>query len=492
MDQKALTLPIPALRLIRQLSRNIYSSFKVGLKEIVLNSFDAGARKVDIEADPFKRTIIITDNGIGMTEDDLYDYFLRAGSTTKKSGTGELGRPILGYKGVGVFSVFFFAQKLIVESETETGHATRCTVDLKRLTDANPDTPINDREVLTWEDLQPQMRARTVIRIESIQPQSFESMWIESVDPDKQPLFVYLSQVLPVQYSEHDKGVRMSTVLQDQNQRLTEWSFRVTLNGFPIMRESPHSYFERHKLLEHMYLREFAGELSQNINVRGVFFGTISKIKDQRFTGLLLRNNGVSIGPRRDNPFDIHSRPHMLQWVSGEVLIEGDLNSIITTDRERLVEDSEVFFELKALIEKHLSPFMTMLQDEGERAKADKRRVKEERDSKVFARAINKYNESKEFPAKVELVRDESEAPLVLIDEAEKKISINTNSVVAKTFDHWEEKELFYSFIAILQSRFSSDGFEKCREILVQAQSDLEEYINRREDLKSDQLDYGF
>ena len=104
-----LNLPIPSVRLIEQLSKNTYSSFKVGLKEFVINSFDASATVVTIDINQNTRSITIADNGTGMTVDQVFALFLKAGSTSKDSKTNINRRPVLGYKGIGVFSIFFFA-----------------------------------------------------------------------------------------------------------------------------------------------------------------------------------------------------------------------------------------------------------------------------------------------------------------------------------------------------------------------------------------------
>jgi DNA mismatch repair ATPase MutL len=58
------------------IGRDLVTNEFVAIFELVKNSFDAGATRVDIEFDPAERTIMIVDDGQGMSATDIKDKWL--------------------------------------------------------------------------------------------------------------------------------------------------------------------------------------------------------------------------------------------------------------------------------------------------------------------------------------------------------------------------------------------------------------------------------
>jgi hypothetical protein len=91
-------------RLILQLGRDSIKDHSTALVELVKNSFDADASKVDIEiyCKRINKGIRVADNGFGMTASEIEDNWLRIGfSEKKKSKTSKKGRRKTGEKGIG-------------------------------------------------------------------------------------------------------------------------------------------------------------------------------------------------------------------------------------------------------------------------------------------------------------------------------------------------------------------------------------------------------
>lgn len=91
-------------RLILQLGRDSIKDHITALVELVKNSFDADASKVEIEIYTKKpsKYIRVADNGFGMTGLEIEDNWLRIGfSEKKKSKTSRKGRRKTGEKGIG-------------------------------------------------------------------------------------------------------------------------------------------------------------------------------------------------------------------------------------------------------------------------------------------------------------------------------------------------------------------------------------------------------
>ncbi|MEO6302864.1 MAG: sensor histidine kinase [Bacteroidia bacterium] len=91
-------------RLILQLGRDSIKDHTTALVELVKNSFDADASKVDIEiyCKSKEKKIRVADNGFGMTGTEIDENWLRIGfSEKKKSKTSQKGRRKTGEKGIG-------------------------------------------------------------------------------------------------------------------------------------------------------------------------------------------------------------------------------------------------------------------------------------------------------------------------------------------------------------------------------------------------------
>jgi molecular chaperone HtpG len=127
-------------RLLELMAHSVYSERDVFLRELVSNAADAceklryealanealaakaGAPLVTIAIDKDKRTLTVTDNGVGMSHDDLVNALGSiANSGTRafldklaEGGAEDRGRGLIGQFGVGFYSVFMVADKVEV------------------------------------------------------------------------------------------------------------------------------------------------------------------------------------------------------------------------------------------------------------------------------------------------------------------------------------------------------------------------------------------
>lgn len=120
--------------LLRELGEKLVSTVHVALAELVKNAYDADATSVRIsitqntDSGP---TIIIEDNGSGMSPDEVATFWMRIGTTNKNDlpTSKKFGRPRTGKKGVGRFACRRLGTKLDLEtiSVTADGLATTKT-----------------------------------------------------------------------------------------------------------------------------------------------------------------------------------------------------------------------------------------------------------------------------------------------------------------------------------------------------------------------------
>jgi signal transduction histidine kinase len=101
----------PRARLMRLIGGELVSDEVAAVTELVKNAYDADARVVKLTFNNVASgngEIVISDDGIGMTLQDIADYWMQPGGTTK---SGERfrksrgGRRVLGEKGIGRFAV---------------------------------------------------------------------------------------------------------------------------------------------------------------------------------------------------------------------------------------------------------------------------------------------------------------------------------------------------------------------------------------------------
>ena len=107
------------LNVLNHLGINLYSNVPSVLAEAVANAWDADADKVNVEINPKKKTITITDTGHGMTAADINEKFLKVGYRRREEDTAltpKLNRPVMGRKGIGKLSLFSIADTIEVVS----------------------------------------------------------------------------------------------------------------------------------------------------------------------------------------------------------------------------------------------------------------------------------------------------------------------------------------------------------------------------------------
>jgi len=108
-----------SLNVLKHLGINLYSSNPAVLSEAVANAWDADAANVDITLDVEGKRVVVQDDGIGMTLDDINNRYLRVGYERRKDGGNARtpsGRLVMGRKGIGKLALFSIAKTVLVET----------------------------------------------------------------------------------------------------------------------------------------------------------------------------------------------------------------------------------------------------------------------------------------------------------------------------------------------------------------------------------------
>lgn len=126
------------LSVLESLGINLYSNAAAVLSELVANAYDADANHVEIAWKNNDDRVVVSDDGSGMTVNELNERFLKVGYKKRsEEGTRStvFDRPFMGRKGIGKLSVFSIARKVTVYS-TKDGQSHGLVIDVGHLEEA--------------------------------------------------------------------------------------------------------------------------------------------------------------------------------------------------------------------------------------------------------------------------------------------------------------------------------------------------------------------
>jgi hypothetical protein len=287
-----------------------YRSSEVALKELVDNAWDADARSVRIVLpDPLApQTIVVEDDGTGMTSQELRNEYLNIASD-KRSRIGKetpgLNRKVKGRKGIGKFAGLMIAERMQIES---VARGKKCTliIDKKELIENESDlekVPLSLDEAAAEKGL-----VGTKITLSLLDDS------LNFPTPDR------LREVLIYEYGRED-------------------SFKVYVNGAPLsVQDVPGT----------------ASQLNTTLPTAGkvdLQFTIADGKKLPRSPGIILKVGGKAVGKPKlfglDEDEEIPAK--LARKVYGEVEITG-MEDYVTADWGGIIENSKAYQEAEALI----------------------------------------------------------------------------------------------------------------------------------------------
>ena len=134
IDMKEVGFTVDA-GLIQRIGYELVGRAETAVSELIKNSYDADATVVDvdfIETSTLGGSLIISDNGLGMTEQQLVNGFMRISSTDKihNPTSPRFKRTKAGKKGIGRFAAQRLGERLIIVTQTkESTNAIQIEID---------------------------------------------------------------------------------------------------------------------------------------------------------------------------------------------------------------------------------------------------------------------------------------------------------------------------------------------------------------------------
>ncbi len=144
-----------SLEILNHLGRNLYRSFITILGEAISNAWDADARNVKITIDRENNTLIVRDDGCGMTSDDFQEKFLKIGYSKRKGNITRTlrDRPFIGRKGIGKLALLSCARTVTIISKTKNTEWVGGTIDNSTLDEAiEEDLSVNNYKLSALTD----------------------------------------------------------------------------------------------------------------------------------------------------------------------------------------------------------------------------------------------------------------------------------------------------------------------------------------------------
>lgn len=113
------TIPFHAEgRLLQELGLRLVASPEVALVELIKNAYDADSTKCTVRLEEENKTLVVVNDGHGMTRVDFVEKWMRIATSSKLSQefSPKYHRRLTGAKGIGRFAVRYLGDHLSLES----------------------------------------------------------------------------------------------------------------------------------------------------------------------------------------------------------------------------------------------------------------------------------------------------------------------------------------------------------------------------------------
>lgn len=383
------------------LSSGLYESPAACLKELINNAYDADAKRVDVFVKPDANSIMIADDGRGMTRAQFVAHFDRISQSLKRSDsdTTSSGRPKIGLIGIGFVAANELCEEMIIRSTMEGSrellevavdfHKMREPQRLRRSADdtvskgdyrgvvrsTEPESHytqvfLNDVRDKAREILVGAHRARGMDeKGRSLYGLTARSVRDRLLSPNLRTWqeFDFYSQTMlgvalnvPIRYhdkwvpSQHQRRVRQ---FEDACELL---DFTVTYDGTDLRKPVVLQPGDDGHIL-HTFELEGA-----EVSAKGYLFARHGTLKPEDLNGVLIRIRNSAVGEYRADFLDYPKAINTLiqRWVTGELWADDRLENAMNIDRRTLRSAHSAYAEMQALFHKELDGFLKRVRAE--------------------------------------------------------------------------------------------------------------------------------
>jgi hypothetical protein len=360
------------------LEAGIYTTITKAIREAVSNSYDAGAKNVDIIIDTKRKletsthdkvAIQIHDDGCGMSGDDFWEFYASILNTKKNPlKKNKWGRYDIGKFGIGSFAFVPFVDEFKIYSKKDSAEPIECKINCKVLretrgrgykehvSDAIKVVSISDQQ---WEAMSLNKFSGTMIVIEGVKKEVHKQLLYGSrtfrEEKVGQKIFTTdecvdftdglkeiawdLKQLLPVQYEDGDVYKEYKHYLKSENP-----SINITFCSVPLHRTIYSN--------EGREVRTFSYK-NDEINANGIIIANPSIIDPYLTRGIILRLNNVGIGSYSFHGVEGHKNAK--QRVTGEIHVNNKLCADLEANRDGFKEYGELYSDLNDALHAYIT-----------------------------------------------------------------------------------------------------------------------------------------
>jgi hypothetical protein len=392
-----------AVQLISHLSEGAYTTFAKAVKELVINSFDANANRVNLDfGDDFTK-LTIYDDGNGISSDKFKSEFLRIANPKKRAQqrNRRFKRPIIGRFGIGFLSSARLCEKVTICSKTKGSNRTIVReIPLKHFFDEeNQAKNLQDQYYFyslpsIKEDSQSNSYTRIVlenlredVRNDLTKKQS-KAKWDSTDDLSGLERFRFeLGILLPVRYQRAFpvKG-EGNNIIKKAKMDLNDFNFKVFLDGAEILKpiclgehyfkDAKWNYGDKKTLPSNEFdIIPIETPLNSTIKFSGYLYNQSKQIQPAALRGILLRVNHVGIKGYNKSLFEYSGNiGPILPQISGEVFLSSDFEKVLTLDKDDFKEDHPLYKELVGYIHEAVKDVATKSRERSDKKKTGTRK----------------------------------------------------------------------------------------------------------------------
>lgn len=376
--------------LLPELSRQTYDSFAKALREAILNSYDAGATRIDVDLSRIAShtEMSVSDDGSGMTTKDFCEQFMSLGGSTKFGDSDRFGRI-----GIGSLALLQYADAAIIETKcagTTVGTRARLQHPWALGRDERRGHLAELAAGFAEEFQHPGDPGDhfTRIRLEGVKAE----VWSIGHDPGAfYKLVEDLRRLLPLPWNDG----RLATALQAASPKLVamlrehiaDWATPVVVHSswerdIPLVRRAfgeDQAGVEDWSgppvpILKQLSVNDDAGR--RKIMIAGYLLN--QKRAQANWAGLTARVQDVAV--EQHTFFDVTADPGFRKYITGEVWILGDIDRerLINIDRSSFNRECPDYHAVQRFMSRAIVEFKSQSVQRPQRQKVSVRRILED------------------------------------------------------------------------------------------------------------------
>jgi hypothetical protein len=478
-------------KIVRYLSEGIYNSPAGTLKELISNSFDADAEKVEITTT--NDSLVVYDNGEGMdweTFDEDFTFIAVSIKRRQERISKIYKRPIIGFLGIGFISVSELCDTLKITScKKNSDLLFEAEIDFSKYRDIESEEKefyeiseykiinykkkeknINFNESFTKMELK-NLRSGFKSILQDLKPFNSNQITIHEILNYLSTSFntgitnlgrywqmvLELAMIIPVQYLPDGPVHNYSNnTIESIEKSLKEFNFKVYFNGVELFKPFNFPLVQKNYTVH--TLNERIETTDGNLSFIGYIYNQHGIIDPKEFIGLLIRIKNVAIG-RIDRAllgYPSGSAQLFRNWIFGEIYITEGLENAMNINRNAFKDTDSQYLALRNRIHEILSE--TVFKYSLENFYRAGRELRQEEREKENQQNINNIIINELGPSYKFYWKDISSKEIIHLDHKNKELIINYMSPIITKLSIKDQYVLEKIMVLLELSIYESKG----------------------------------